>query len=256
MRRGGRAMRGLLLAMALGGPTLCAVESSPEWAFQRANELYRQGRFVEAVDGYQAILARDVENGALYYNLGNALLKSGRKSEALWAYLKAKPLLPRDADLAANLDYAQSLLSSGVASSIAVPRLARWLTLNQRCGTWELAWWMSGLLWLTAILWGIFSWLPVVRRMVRPLAWLASVAVGFSLLALVAQTVWIDSLPRAVVIREVADAKFAPQAGGTTHFTLPEGALVRLLGREFGWAQVKRADGRIGWMPGDALKVL
>jgi hypothetical protein len=184
------------------------------------------------------------------------LLKSGRNGEALWAYLKAKRWLPRDADVAANLDYAQSLLSAGAASSIAEPRLARWLTLNQRFGTWELAWWLSGLLWLAAVLWGICAWLPVARRIARPMAWLASAAVGFLLVALVVQTVWIESVPRAVVIRETIDVKFAPQASGTTHYELPEGAVVGVLGREFGWMQIRRTDGRTGWVPESSLKAL
>jgi SH3-like domain-containing protein len=83
-----------------------------------------------------------------------------------------------------------------------------------------------------------------------------SLVAGLLLTALVVQTVWIDAVPRAVVVTDRDEAKFAPQTTATAHFTLPEGVLVRVLGQEFGWAQIKRADGRTGWVPADSMKAL
>lgn len=222
-------------------------------AFHRANEHYQHERFVEAVEGYHAILERGVESGPLYYNLGNALLKQGRKGEALWAYLKADRLIPRDQDLRANLDYVRSLLAQGVRASLAPSWAVRWLTFHQRLATDELAGWTVVLLWLSAAGWIAWSWLPSVRAAVQPIAAIVSLTGGFCLLALVTQTVWVDSAPHAVTVSGQVEVKFAPQEDGTTHYTLPEGTLVRVLDHDRNWVQIQRADGRAGWVPAETV---
>ncbi len=256
MKLKGTTVSLLCVAVFLRGALALAEEISSETVFLQANEAYRQERFPEAMGRYQAILDRGMENGALYYNLGNTLLKTGQKSQALWAYLKAGEFLPRDADVAANLEYVQSLLASGTEASMKPPRLVRWLARHGRLTTSELAGWFCALLWLAALCWTIVAWWPLVRPVLRPCAWVVSLVAGLLLTALMAQTVWIDGVSRGVVIEDRVEAKFAPQATGTTHFTLPEGTLVRLLGQEFGWAQIKRADGRTGWVPSTSLKAL
>lgn len=50
--------------------------------FERGNRLYRQGRYAEAVEAYQAALQSGNESTTLHYNLGTALLRLGRHQEA------------------------------------------------------------------------------------------------------------------------------------------------------------------------------
>lgn len=243
-------------AAASGTPEVAEPARSLPAAFRQANERYRQGQFAQAAEGYHAMLKRGVESGALYYNLGNALLKNGQRGEALWAYLKARTLLPRDPDVHANLTYTQSLLGSGVKESIRPPRVVRWLTLHHRFTTAELArewivlWWC-----LVACRVGS-AWVPGARRALGAARWLVGTVTAIFLMALVAQTGWVDSAPQAVVIRDQAEVKFAPQNAATTHFTLPEGAVVFVRGRELGWIQIRRADDRAGWVPEDVIRFL
>jgi Ca-activated chloride channel family protein len=49
---------------------------------ERGNRLYRQGRYAEAVEAYQAALAKGDPSPTLHYNLGTALLRLGRRREA------------------------------------------------------------------------------------------------------------------------------------------------------------------------------
>lgn len=224
--------------------------------FQQANERYRNGQFDEAASSYRRILELGLENGTLYYNLGNALLKSGKKGEALWAYLKATAFLPRDADVQANLKYIQSLVQPGVNASIRPPRVMQWLTFHQRFSTWELAGWSALWVWVLALVWTLSTWWPQSRRVARPLVWLSGIVTAVFLTAWVVQTAWVDAIPKAVIAREQVEVKFSPQAAGTTHFTLPEGTIVQVLRHEFSWVQLKRADGLSGWAPEDALKTL
>ncbi len=223
---------------------------------QQANERYRNGKFDEAASGYRRILELGLENGALYYNLGNALLKNGKKSEALWAYLKAKAFLPRDADVQANLEYVQSLLQPGANASVKPSRLIQWLSLHQRFATSELTGWSALWVWMLALVWSLSAWWPQTRRVARLIAWLSGIVAAVFLTALVVQTVWVDAVPKAVVVREQIEVKFSPQATGTTHFTLPEGTIVQVIGHAFGWVQLKRTDGLSGWAPEETLNAL
>lgn len=233
-----------------------AAISSPEAAFDRANEAYKHGRYQEAVNGYLSVRTQGVESGALYYNLGNACLKSDRKGEALWAYLMAARFLPGDADLHANLTYARSLLPAAEAVSVKPSRLARWLSLGGRYAASALAAAGAVLLWAASLAWAIVGWLPKARRGARPVAWLVSLAAAVAATALLIQTFWIERVPTAVAIRDGAQVRYAPQASGTPYFALPEGAIVRLLQQEHGWAQVQRADGRAGWAEASSMKPL
>lgn len=84
-------------------------------AFDRGNELRRSdpadaGRaFREATDKFQLLVDSGIENGKLYYNLGNACLRSGELGRSILNYRRAEKLIPNDGQLEANLRFARSL---------------------------------------------------------------------------------------------------------------------------------------------------
>ncbi len=237
-------------------PATISPEAAARAAFQAANAQYRAGQFAEAASGYLRLLDQGLESGALCYNLGNALLKRGRTGEALWAYLRAERLMPRDADLRANLEYARSLLPRAAEASVRSPRAIRWATLGGRWTTRELLaawllWW-----WAACGCWGLRGWWEGPRPLVTPLAWVSSLAAAVLLVAVGTQHVAVDRVATAVAVHDGLPVRFAPQETGTTSFTVPEGAVLRVLQRRDGWMQIRRADGRTGWMAEQALKTL
>ena len=78
----------LLLALAvltgLSGPP-AALAQEPD----RAEELYRESRFQEAYDAFQARIEREGQSPALEYNSGNSLYRLGRIADALGSFRKA-----------------------------------------------------------------------------------------------------------------------------------------------------------------------
>ena len=72
----------------------------------RANHLYNQSRYGEAVDLYEQLVAGSMKNGHLHYNLGNAYFRMENLPKAILHYVKAQNLLPRNEDVEANLEYA------------------------------------------------------------------------------------------------------------------------------------------------------
>ena len=59
--------------------------------------------------------------------------------------------------------------------------------------------------------------------------------------------------PVAIVLAGKTEARFAPQADGTVHFQLPEGAKVCVREDRGPWWFVERSDGQQGWVLTSAL---
>lgn len=73
---------------------------------RKANEAYERGDYEEAVQLYRSAIQQDPENPRLYFNLGNALAKTGDQDEAARAYEQYRSMTgnPGDESLA---DYNQ-----------------------------------------------------------------------------------------------------------------------------------------------------
>jgi tetratricopeptide (TPR) repeat protein len=90
--------------------------------FTDANEKYLQAakniaaknnqeaelKLKEAASQYETILTHGFEHGQIYYNLGNTYYRKGELGRAILNYRKAQRLIPRNADLHANLRLAKN----------------------------------------------------------------------------------------------------------------------------------------------------
>ncbi len=106
-------MRVILFSIVV---SLCATwviaedAANRERAFVRALDLFdtaeNKEQYREAAKEFESILADGYRSGAVYYNLGNAYFRAGEYGRAILNYRKAKPYLPRDPYLKANLQQA------------------------------------------------------------------------------------------------------------------------------------------------------
>lgn len=95
--------------------------------FDRANELYQQENFKEAIQTYEQILANGQHSVELYYNLGNAYYKLNQVAPAIYNYEKALLLDPNNSDVKNNLTFAQNMTIDEVKE---VPKVgfSHWLS--------------------------------------------------------------------------------------------------------------------------------
>ncbi len=97
----------------LPGWTVAAESGARERTFQRALEVFDAAKtaadYRDSATLLESLLADGFQNGAVYYNLGNAYFRAGEYGRAIAAYRKAKPYRPRDPYLEANLRQALSL---------------------------------------------------------------------------------------------------------------------------------------------------
>lgn len=78
-------------------------EQSPVNLFDKANELYKQNKYEEALALYEQLLAQGIVDPVLYYNTGNAYAQLHRTGPAVLMYERALQLDPRDRDTRENL---------------------------------------------------------------------------------------------------------------------------------------------------------
>lgn len=220
-----------------------------EKEFIRANNLYRDGNFPEAITLYSEIIQAGYESGELHYNLGNAYYKNGELGSAILHFEKAKKFLPRDDDLADNLKMAQMR----VADRIDTPRLAVWkfvdavrdyLTLKSLAAA-------ALILYLISLgLAALYYLLPrgALKRMTFYLT--VPVLVCFLLFAAVfGVRLWREANVReAVIIADKVEIVSAPDQGAQGLFSLHEGVKVRILQELPPWAEIALPDEKRGWV--------
>ncbi|MFH1645198.1 MAG: SH3 domain-containing protein [Candidatus Omnitrophota bacterium] len=222
--------------------------------FVEANTAYGKGDYDKAIIVYNKILSNKVESGAVYYNLGNAYFKKGGLGRAILSYERAKRLIPRDRDLKANYKYALS--EAGIAS-LAVEK--NWFLKIRDNMLWqftinELTFIMFTLYLLIAvsILLGIVLSLP--KR------WWVSALGVFLLILVIAVNCFFEKKSlvnsEAVVLVDMAEARFEPSENATRHFSLPEGLKVRVVDLRNGWSKIKRYDGNIGWVRDQYMEII
>ncbi len=109
----------LLTVLALLLPGLVwaaqALSGAPEEVFFRANQSFREGRYVEAAQDYGLLVESGNAGGHIYYNLADAFFKMNSLGKAILNYERARLFIPRDEDLAFNLLYALDKRTDAVA---------------------------------------------------------------------------------------------------------------------------------------------
>ena len=225
-----------------------------EELFRQGNAAYEKGDYGKAVDEYGKVAASGRESGELYYNLGNAYFRAGMLGKAVLNYRRARRLIPRDADLIANFNYAKSTIKGNPPDEKG---LWAWAPLRAYSGRFTIneLLIMSSVLYITAValLMGLL-YLPGLGRYLLPAAML------LICLTLVNSTVaWRSARvigKLAVVMVPEAESRFGPFEAATKFFTLQEGTSVLVLQSKDDWCKVRRSDGKVGWVPQGAVEII
>ena len=249
--QGAKIMAGLLLLWTACGllPVVCTAETLLEEYFRQGNKFYEDGNYREAIGEYQKIVQTGLKNGAVYYNLGNALLKEKQVGEAILAFERAKRLLPRDEDVAFNLDYARALTLDKMeqATSGAFERFL--LAVRDFFSPNELS---GGVLSLEIVLTGLLiASLFAAGRWKTRLRYGALLPAVFLLLSgslLLAQISVRTAVAEAILLAPKVEARTGPGDGYSTVFEIHEGAKVRIQREKLDWVEIKLPNQVIGWV--------
>jgi len=242
----------LIFACAIGLPHASAASKNWETLFFESNQAYSAGDFQKAVQGYGQMIQSGHGTGDIYYNLGNAYLKASQLGKAIWAYERARVVMPRDADLNYNLAYARDQTLDALPESRGLlETLFFWLDHVS----------LTEVFWAFAIL-NVLFWFVLLVRLFKRAEWLFYSLIlllpcwGIAAGSFAVKWYQLRHDDRAVIVTKETDVLAGPQPEDTPLFKLHEGAMVHTERVEDGWYLIRISDIKRGWVGTDALKAI
>lgn len=216
-------------------------------SFDAANAAYADGRYEEAAELYQALIAEQPD-AVLYYNLGNAEFKKGELAQAILAYERALRLKPNYPDAKYNLTFAQSRITDNIVDQdFFVSAWVRAVRNSLGEKTWIILSICLFILALVGLLLFLLGREPWLRKTAFHIAWIAllfSLIAGLNCASLHKR----DTLRNeAIITQGVVNAKSSPDRSGTDLFTVHEGTKVTIRETIGEWANV-RVGSNEGWI--------
>lgn len=222
-------------------------------AFLDGINSYKAQDYDAAVAEFSKIADSGIQNGKLFYNLGNAHLKRNDIGRAVLWYERALKLMPDDPDLKFNHQYAMSLVKDENEDARAplLRVLFFWQDLLSEADVQHAA------LVLNAVFWILLSLQAIVRR--RILKWPVR---GVMVLALVLASTALYNfyaaghLKRAVILSEKVSVRSGLTEDSTELFTLHAGTTVKIDKENREFCRIFFSDGKIGWLKKNKVGVI
>ncbi len=219
-------------------------QAAPEIDFERGVAAYSQQQYANSAAIFSD-LAKSHPSPAVFYNLGNALYRNGKKGEALAAYHAALRLDPSHQDALFNLQF----LGGQSSAQLFYYQWVGWFSTY----TWAI---------LTLFFLALIS-VAVLLLYRRPSVWLAKIMlVGMILSAILAlfsfgasflRRNW-ESQVLGVVVIPAAELKAEPIDASQTLVRAQEGATGKILSESGDWYYLRLDGMEPGWVPKSAVR--
>ncbi len=226
--------------------------------YSQATQFYRDGEYAKAIAIYENILKNGYEHSDLYYNLANANFKLDNLPASILYYERAKRLSPNDDDINYNLKIANLKVVDKIEP---LPRF------------FIVEWWkaLSGLAsatsWATFSIIGLWIGLSCIavfrilgKSFYRRLSFFSGTFLIFfalvTLIFAIHQHKIEHSTSMAIVFSANVAVKSSPDDSGTDLFILRDGVKVEILDSVDKWKNIRLADGKVGWIPVEAIEII
>lgn len=222
--------------------------------FAKANALYKENKYEDALSLYEQLLSQGIADPVLYYNTGNAYAQLHRPGPAVLMYERALQLHPRDPDIQENLVEIAPAINRPRVFVLLRPlyRLKETFTLNELTLALDVLY-----LLFVAILLGVFlarrtAWHRILKRAAR-----ISAILLLLVACLFAVKLYGTLAVREAVVMQEASARSGPSTSFSDILKLPAGTKVRLVEKsEEGWARIRLRSGQSGYLPTSAFEII
>ena len=213
-------------------------------------------KFTESSSGFRTLIDDGVRSSGAWFNLGNALLQSGKVGEAIAALRTAERLDPSNDHIAANLSEARRRVKNRIEPD------ATDMSFTSVAGWWHAISPMNRL-WIAIIGWVSFWILLSIRTSQKRdhesegirAAWRTGLWTSIAVTSITAGTLLYDSISNQlnpvgvltstnVVLRSGNGEGFGP----VVEEPLYEGVEFTILEQRPGWWRIALADGTTGWV--------
>lgn len=251
-------MKKLFFFLCMLSSTIFVAQTSTKILFDNANLLYKEGKFEEAIKIYKEIEAKDSVSSTLYYNLGNSYYKLNKVANTIYNYEKALLLDPLNKDAANNLEFAKRMTIDNI-EQLPKTFLQR-LEINylQKLSYNQWAILTIVFSFLAAVLFLLFYFSTISNK--KRIYFLTSI-LSFFLLIISVFTTYHQyqkaiNTKYAIVFSAKTSVNNAPTLNSDVIFELHEGTKISVLDAVDNWKKIQLADGKIGWISSDNIKML
>lgn len=231
---------------------------SPATMYNRGNELYEEGKYQDAIEVYTEVAASGVSNGFLYYNLANSYFKEGDVAKAILWYSRARQILPRDRDVAVNLEFARRVRPDKI-EEIPVPsvfKALRAVIFGLNLSELTFVGCVFYILTCASLILRILSRREPMRRLAGTSSLFLGAVLLLCLFWLGGRAYHADRTISCVVVALQTDAMSGPGDEYTKVMSLHEGAEALVEEEREGWYFVKLPNGLGGWIPANAAETI
>jgi len=226
--------------------------------FDQGKELYKNGKYQQAVDSWMKILDKGEHSAPLYFNLGNAQYKLNNIGPSVYYYEKALQLSPDNEDVKNNLAFAENARIDAI-EPLPKTVFSKWY--NSVAGIFTYNGWAILAVCFSALFVLLFLLYYFATYEKRKRILFASSL--FSILLFIGALTFAyfnygdaeNNMP-AIIFSEKTEIKSEPNLGSASAFTLHEGTKVQITAKDGNWYRIVLADGKDGWIPASDLKQL
>lgn len=245
------AMMVLIMLMIMPAALNAQQNEYVDSLWNAANQAYVEGRWTDAVDGYELISAMGLESASLYCNTGDAYFKEGNVPEAILYYERALKLDPSYEDARFNLELLNSTIQDRIdpVPEFVLKAWSRDICYIMDSNAWAVCFIIFIALALALALLFILSPSVAGRRTGFFTGLVMILFAAFALTFSIWQKKDYMKADNAIVMRPVVSVKSSPSGEASTDlFILHEGTKVKIIDEVGSWNNIELADGRQGWI--------
>jgi len=226
--------------------------------FVTANNLYKAGKFEDAIKEYEIIESKKLVSLELYYNLGNSYYKLNKVGPAIYYYEKALNIDSSNEDVRNNLVFAKRLALDNIEElpKTVLQKFNKNYLQKLSYNQWAIVVITFSVLGSLFFLLFYFAEIPSKKRFYFITSIVSFILLLGSLFITYNQYNISKINNPAIVFAEETEIRNAPTLNSEIVFTLHEGTKVIVLDAVDNWKKVKIKDGKLGWVIAEDIKML
>jgi len=225
--------------------------------FNQSNDLYTNGNYEAALEGYLEIINSGFESAELYFNIGNSFYKLNNVPESNFYFEKALAISPNDKDIITNLSFAQNLRIDKI-ENLPITQIQN-IKISVLDLLSEKGWAYSFviLVWLLCISFSLYLLLKDSRlkRTFFTLSIFISL-ISLSSLYLNYEKKELNNIRFAIIFDKEIEVWSEPNKISELKFLLHEGTKVKQVDLIEDWVNIQLDNGTLGWIEASSLRFL
>lgn len=228
-------------------------------AFEKANTLYNNGKYQDAISIYEDIIENGEHSAELYYNLGNAYYKLNSIAPSIYYFEKAHKLNSKDKEIQNNLAFARNMTVDAIdpVPGVGLNRFMKRIINMFSFDNWAFLSVGFSVVFVILFLMYYFSYSTGHKRFLF-LSSFTTLGLMFVSLFFAFQNYSLDKNDKpAIVFSQESQIRTEPNLRSDSAFFLHEGTKVQILEEyDENWTKIMIADGKTGWIPSEDIKAL